>query len=136
MRENRDKSIALLFRLEGLESDDKKDKGGFTKYGIAQKYHPDINVPQLTKEQAKDIYLKEYWIPSKCDELEYPLDMCLFIQAVNLGVTRAKMFMSSSKGLLDFFMFNLNYYCTREKEQRDRFLAGWCNRLLKLWEAI
>ena len=136
MRENFEKSITLLFRLEGLESDNKNDLGGFTKYGISQKYHPNVNVPKLTKEQAKEIYLKEYWIPAKCDELDYPLDMVLFIQGVNVGVVRAKMIMDASKGLCDFFMLNLQHYCTRPEIQRKVFLTGWCNRLIKLWEAI
>ena len=136
MRENRDKSIALLFRLEGLESDDKNDLGGFTRYGISQKYHPDVNVPKLTKEQAKQIYLDEYWIKGGCDELEYPLDMCMFIQGVNIGRVTAKIYLNNSHGLLDFFMECLNHYATRPKAQRDIFLTGWCNRLIKLWEEI
>jgi len=136
MRENREKSITLLFKLEGYESDDKNDLGGFTRYGISQKYHPNVNVPKLTKEQAKQIYLDEYWIPSGCDELDYPMDMCMFIQAVNVGVSRAKKFMDDSDGLLGFFMANLNHYCTRPEIQRKVFLTGWCNRLIKLWENL
>jgi lysozyme family protein len=136
MRENFQKSIDLLFDIEGYISDDKNDLGGFTRYGISQKYHPDVNVPKLTKEQAIQIYLDEYWVPPGCDELEYPLDMCLFIQAVNVGVKKALSFLDNSKGLLDFFMLNLNHYCTRPEAQRKVFLTGWCNRLIKLWEAI
>lgn len=122
--------------LEGYISDDANDKGGFTKYGIAQKYHPEVNVPKLTAVQAKEIYLKDYWIPSGCDDMESPKDIVLFIQAVNLGVSRACQFMQESKGLLDFFMLNLQYYSTREKAQRDRFLTGWSNRLISIWRAI
>jgi len=136
MRQNFEKSIALLFRLEGLESDDKNDLGGFTRYGISQKYHPDVNVPKLTKEQAIQIYLDEYWVPPGCDELDYPMDMCMFIQAVNVGVSRAREFMENSDGLLGFFMANLNHYCTRPEAQRNVFLTGWCNRLIKLWREL
>ena len=136
MRQNFEKSIALLFRLEGLESDDKNDLGGFTRYGISQKYHPDINVPKLTKEQAIDIYLKEYWIAMDCDAIEYPFDMALFIQGVNIGGVTAKSYFNKSNGLFDFFMLNLNHYCTRPEAQRKVFLTGWCSRLIKLWEAI
>ena len=135
MRENFDKAFELLMELEGYESNDKDDKGGFTRYGISQKYNPDINVPKLTREKAKDIYLERYWKKLGCDEREYPCDVALFIQGVNIGVL-AKTFMDASNGLLDFFMKCLNHYCTREKAQRDKYLAGWCNRLLKLWEAL
>ena len=136
MRQNFEKSIALLFRLEGLESDDKNDLGGFTRYGISQKYHPDVNVPKLTKEQAKQIYFGEYWVAMGCDNLEYPMDMVMFIQGVNLGTYRAISFLDNSKGLLDFFMLNLNHYCTRPEIQRKVFLTGWCNRLIKLWREL
>jgi len=134
MRKDFDKSINLLFEIEGYISDDKNDLGGFTKYGISQKYHPNVNVPKLTKEQAIQIYLDEYWIPAGCDELEYPLDMCLFIQYVN--TKKAKQYFHQSKGLLDFFMLNLKHYTSRPKVQRDVFLTGWCNRLIKIWEAL
>lgn len=136
MRESFNKAFDLLMELEGYESNDALDKGGFTRYGIAQKYHPNVNVPKLTREQAKEIYLKDYWIKAGCDELEYPTDMVLFIQAVNLGVSRACKFMQESKGLLDFFMLNLQHYATREKAQRDRFLTGWSNRLISIWREI
>lgn len=136
MRENFNKSFDFLMKLEGYISDDKNDIGGYTKYGISQKYHPYVNVPQLTLEQAKKIYLDEYWILAECDELGYPFDMCLFIQSVNLGVSRACKFLGDSNGLLDFFMKNLQHYATRPKVQRDVFLTGWCNRLIKLWEAV
>jgi len=136
MREDFDKSINLLFSIEGYISDDKNDLGGFTKYGISQKYHPDVNVPKLTKEQAIQIYLDEYWIPLGCDELGYPFNMVLFIQGVNIGIGRAKKFMDEGNGLLDFLMKCLNHYATRPKVQRDVFLTGWCNRLIKIWEAL
>jgi lysozyme family protein len=136
MRENFEKSIDLLFKLEGYESDDPNDLGGFTRYGISQRYHPTVNVPKLTKEGAIQIYLDEYWLKAGCDELDYPLDMVLFIQGVNLGVQRAKAFLEEGNGLLDFFMFNLNHYATREKSQRDKYLAGWNMRLVKLWRAL
>lgn len=137
MRESFGKAVNFLFELEGYDNgNDPLDKGGYTRYGIAQKYHPEVNVPKLTAAQAKEIYLKDYWIPSGCDDMESPKDIVLFIQAVNLGVSRACKFMQESKGLLDFFMLNLQHYATRSKDQRDAFLTGWCNRLIRLWEAI
>jgi lysozyme family protein len=136
MRENFNKAFDLLIELEGYQSDDKNDKGGLTRYGIAQKYHPEVDVLKLTKEQAKEIYLKDYWINAGCDEQDYPCDVVLFIQGVNIGVAKAKTFMEQSKGLLDFFMLCLNHYTTRGISYRNLYLAGWCNRLIKLWRAI
>jgi len=136
MRENFDKSINVLFRIEGYESNNPVDKGGYTKYGLASRYHTDIDFEKLTREKAVEIYRERYWKLLKCDELEYPIDMVLFVQGVHLGVGRARQYMEESSGLTDFFMKSLKHYCTRDEEQRRVFLYGWCNRLLKLWEAI
>jgi lysozyme family protein len=136
MRDNFDKAFDLLMEMEGYESNDPDDKGGPTKYGIASVFNPDIKLQDLTREGAKQIYLDRYWIPAGCDDYDYPFDMVMFIQCVNLGIGRAEVFMDKSKGLFDFFMLNLNHYCSREKSQRDKYLSGWCNRLLKLWRAL
>jgi hypothetical protein len=135
VRENFDKSVELLFSMEGYESDDPNDKGGYTKYGIAQAFNPGVDYQFLTREGAKQIYLERYWEPLGCDDQGYPLDMILFIQGVNMG-ERVKIFVKDSKGPLDVIMKCLNHYATREKSQRDRYLTGWCNRLIKLWEAL
>jgi lysozyme family protein len=135
MRDNFNKAIDILFDLEGYISNNPLDKGGLTKYGISKVYHPDIDIANLTIKQAKEIYLKYYWIPLGCDDKEYPFDIVLFVQGVNMWM-RAKVYLDQSNGLLDFFMLNLNYYTSRPKEQRDEFLAGWCNRLIRLHQYI
>jgi lysozyme family protein len=50
-----------LIKIEGGYANNKNDRGGETKYGISKKYHPDIDIKNLTVEQAKEIYRKEYW---------------------------------------------------------------------------
>jgi hypothetical protein len=135
MRSNFERAFDILMDLEGCTSDHPSDKGGLTKYGIAQNYHPEINVADLTLDDAKDIYLKDYWIPLECDEIQFPFDIAVFVQGVNVW-TKAKAYYEQSNGLLDFFMFNLNYYSTRPADQRAVFLTGWNNRLIKLWKAI
>ena len=134
-KNNFDKAFDILMDIEGYISDNPADKGGLTKYGIAQKYHPNIDVANLTLDKAKEIYLKNYWIPLGCDDREYPLDIVLFVQGVNIWL-RAKIYLDQSKGLLDFFMLNLNYYASRSADQRKEFLTGWCNRLIKLHNAV
>jgi len=48
----------------GLHTDP-NDSGGTTRWGIAQSSHPDVNVAELERDQAMDIYRKEYWDPVK-----------------------------------------------------------------------
>ena len=37
-----------------------KDTGGHTKWGISKRAHPDVDIGNLSKEDAKKIYRKEY----------------------------------------------------------------------------
>ncbi len=66
------------------------DPGGETKFGISHKSYPNISIKDLTEEQAKDIYFKEYWTPLNCDQYEDRLALAIFDTGVNQGVGTAK----------------------------------------------
>lgn len=38
-----------------------KDPGGFTKFGVAQNYNRDVDVPNLTLDDAVKLYRSKYW---------------------------------------------------------------------------
>jgi lysozyme family protein len=40
---------------------DPNDPGGLTKFGISQKAYPNLDIANLTYEQAKDIYIRDYY---------------------------------------------------------------------------
>lgn len=67
----------------------KSDKGGATKFGIAQASHPQVDVMTLTLAQAKAIYFKAYWKVGRCDELPEPMCIAHFDACVNHGISRA-----------------------------------------------
>lgn len=52
MRTNFDRAFDLLMEMEGYESNDKRDPGGRTKWGIAHEYHPEVNLDTLTAAHA------------------------------------------------------------------------------------
>lgn len=52
---------------------DPADPGGETKYGIAKRYYPDLDIKGLTYEQARRLYYAEYWQRFKCDLVPEPL---------------------------------------------------------------
>jgi lysozyme family protein len=56
-----EKAFAQTLIHEGGYVNDPADYGGETKYGISKKAHPDVNIKNLTLENAKDIYYREYW---------------------------------------------------------------------------
>ncbi|WP_185954300.1 glycoside hydrolase family 108 protein [Balnearium lithotrophicum] len=79
-------------RFEGGYVNDKDDPGSETKFGISKKQYPNLDIKSLTKEQAKEIYWKDYWLKAKCPDLEayHPkLAIYHFDTAVNTGIRTA-----------------------------------------------
>ena len=83
---------ALEFMLphEGGYVLDSRDPGGETKYGISKKQYPNLDIEGLTKEQAGEIYKKDYWYPSHAASIESQrVANKHFDQCVNLGLKQA-----------------------------------------------
>ena len=74
---------------EGGYSDDPNDPGGETRWGISKRAYPGEDIKQLTVEQAKAIYYRDYWRPVGGDGLRGDVAAELFDTAVNMGVTAA-----------------------------------------------
>lgn len=85
MSDTFDKALAIVLGQEGGDSDHSEDPGGFTRYGISQVAHPTVDVRNLTREGAGEIYRAEYWTPTQCDELPAPIALIVFDCAVNQG---------------------------------------------------
>ena len=64
-----DEIIEITLEHEGGYVHDPKDLGGETNFGIAGRFYPDVDIKNLTKEGAKDIYKKDYWDKNKVDDL-------------------------------------------------------------------
>lgn len=81
---------------EGAFDDDPDDRGNWTsgkvgqgelkgtKYGIASHVYPNLDIKNLTLDQAKDIYLRDYW-GQRCDNLSSGVDYLYFDICVNNG---------------------------------------------------
>lgn len=76
-----------------------QDRGGETKYGVAQKANPRVNVRDLDLEGAMAVYFDKYWLLGKCDRLPYPLTIIHFDGCVNHGPGRAAKFLQSAAGV-------------------------------------
>ena len=48
--------IEKVLEHEGGYVNDPHDAGGETNYGIAKRWYPNVDIKNLTKEQAKKIY--------------------------------------------------------------------------------
>jgi len=77
--------IEVVLEHEGGYVNDPHDRGGETKYGIAKKFNPDVDIKNLTKEGANEIYYEKYWKPSKADQVPDRLKHIYFDMVVNFG---------------------------------------------------
>jgi len=94
-----EKSILFILRWEGGYVNDPDDPGDETKYGISKRANPNLDIKNLTIEQAKEIYYRDYWLKAHCDKLESISARLAFIQfntAVNAGIRRANITLQKS----------------------------------------
>ncbi len=62
------------------------DDGGLTKWGIAERYNPGVDIMHLTEDQAIAIYFNRYWTPMNFALLaDLEIASKVFNLAVNLG---------------------------------------------------
>lgn len=84
------KAVTAVLENEGGYANNPADPGGETKYGISKRSYPNLDIKNLTKDQAIDIYYRDFWVPIRADKLEDErLSMHYFDVAVNSGKGRA-----------------------------------------------
>lgn len=64
-----EKAVLFVLENEGGCVYDKSDPGGETKYGISKRSHPNVDIKNLSLDDAKKIYYCEYWLKGKCGDI-------------------------------------------------------------------
>jgi lysozyme family protein len=94
---NFDQSFEALIGHEGGFTDEKRDRGNWTsgvigkgelkgtKYGVSAMSYPKVDIRNLTLENAKAIYLQDFWLKAHCDKLPEAIRFDMFDMAVNSG---------------------------------------------------
>ena len=80
--------IEVVLHHEGGYVNDPDDPGGETNFGIAKRSHPDVDIKNLTKDGAKEIYKEVYWDKNKVESLPENLRHIAFDMYVNQGKSR------------------------------------------------
>lgn len=93
-----DDALDLILTLEGGDTNDPRDPGGLTRFGIAQAAHPGIDVANLTKAGAAEIYKSKYWRPLRCADMPPGLAVAVFDCGVNQGTTVAARLLQRAAG--------------------------------------
>jgi len=94
-----EKCLDFVIQSEGGYSNDPRDPGGETHWGISKRAHPTIDIKNLTRSGAGLIYKVEYCIPSLCDELPASIALCVFDMSVNMGISRSAKILQRAVGI-------------------------------------
>ena len=82
-----EKAFEYVIQNEGGYVFDKNDPGGETKFGISKRSYPALNIKDLTLEDAKKIYYRDFWQKGKFEEiLDDLVATQVFDFSVNLGI--------------------------------------------------
>jgi lysozyme family protein len=94
-------AVDKTLSFEGQYHNGAGDYGGETKWGIAKKHHPELDIKNLTVEEAKAIYKRDYWDKLRGDKIQnQKVANELFDTAVNMGWRRAGKFLQETLNLL------------------------------------
>lgn len=128
-------AVERLLAREGGYSDNPADRGGKTNFGISSKAYPNLDVSKLTRDQARDIYKRDYWDAIGADQLDPSVREIAFDAAVNHGVGTARKMLAQSGGdpqkMLALRQQLYDNLAAKDPSQRQ-FSNGWRNRLAGL----
>jgi len=83
-------AINIVLTEEGGYSNNPKDPGGETKYGISKRSYPNVNIAALTIDGAKSLYYRDFWQSEPYQKINNTeLATKLFSLGVNMGHTMA-----------------------------------------------
>ena len=151
-----DKVIEVVLKNEGGYVDHTEDPGGETNFGITKANYPMLDIKNLTKEHAKRIYYRDYWLPMNLEGIKNEeLVLHLFDFGVNAGIRTAikkiqrivkaepdGIIGGQTRGKINDFTGDIvrlykeawrNYYYAIVRKWPDLkvFLQGWLNRIEK-----
>jgi lysozyme family protein len=147
-----DRAFSVVVGIEGGYTNDPRDPGGETKFGISKRSYPSLNISALTEDDAKAIYLRDYWSVMHCEQLPWPLNLYVFDSAVNEGQYATTRLLQSALKIQVDGIFGANTLhqaanatldqCASFMTQRafayqkmqnwSAYGTGWFNRLFKV----
>jgi len=131
---------SLAFTLKSEGGLNPRDTNGTpSMYGINQAAHPEVDVTKLTRQQAEQIYLHDYWQPINGDALaakDPQLARAVFDTAVMTGVDKAKDLLDQSGGDTQKFLqlraSFLDGLLQHDPQKYGKYAAAWNSRTIGL----
>jgi lysozyme family protein len=84
------KAFEYLMQHEGGYSNNQADAGGETKCGISKRSYPHMDIKNLTWDQARQIYFRDFWLKGKYEDInDENITIKLFDLAVHTGIPQS-----------------------------------------------
>ncbi|NLT52857.1 MAG: peptidoglycan-binding protein [Ignavibacteria bacterium] len=151
--------IERLLKYEGGYVNDPSDPGGETNFGISKRSYPELDIRNLTKNQAGEIYFRDYY--QRMEIARFVNDRIawqVFDFGVNAGCARSALTLQKIVGAwpdgvigvktiskadtysgvtplhIVFIAERVKHYLSlcEKKESNHRFLKGWILRAIEL----
>ena len=131
---------SLTEKSDGL-SNDKDDRGGYTRYGITQGTAGGVDkVKALTRESAKAIYRDRFWNSIQCESMPPQLALILFDSGCGSGPNTAAKWLQRVLGVEDDGRVGNGTLKAIAAHSSQTDIESLCNRLtnsrLKYYQAI
>jgi lysozyme family protein len=121
-----------VLKWEGGYVDDPKDSGGETNMGISRRQYPDIDIKDLTRNQAIAIYFRDYWVkPGIAEKIPDPaMRAKVFNMGVVMGPLTALGIAAKSVNLDEFKILCADHFrrIVAAHPKDAKFLQGWLRR--------
>lgn len=96
-----EQAIERVLSHEGGYVNNPADPGGETQWGISKRSYPNVDIKNLTRGQAIEIYRKDFWEKVNADELYDGVAYQSLDFAVNSGVSTAIRYLQRALGVAD-----------------------------------
>jgi len=133
----------LSYVVDKLEGGDKlanEPKGAVAKFGINSLANPDVDVKNLDRKGAMELYKSRYWNAIGANELPESIRFVAFDTAVNHGVAKAKELIEKANGnprvLIDLRYKEYLRLAKSDPAEYAKYLPAWKNRLADLSSQI
>lgn len=125
-------------RPDGAYTNDKLDPGGETRFGISKRANPELDIQNLTLQDALDCYYKQYWLKFGLDSLDFPFSVAVFDSFVQHRPGVVQDWLKSSPNLQSFLEARRIFYLSliAHNPSLERFRKGWLARLGDLGKYI
>src|SRR5258706_5021154 len=88
----------------GAYTNDPKDPGGETKFGIAKSSHPTLDIKNITLVDAMGCYHNDYWLKFGLDSLAFPFSVAVFDSYVQHRPNVVQGFLKTAEGNIQKFL--------------------------------